>query len=316
MSTALEEPNTDTQAPAAASQRLRTTMAAMRLAFTWWGVRKTLSTEQKSQAAESFGAEGGFLSAGKKLIDTRSPKFRAVNAVRGRAVQLWKGLSLPYPEPGTRLIKHTDLGMLNVQMTSLKSELAETVAELSRHFDGLKAAARERLGELYCEADYPASLDGLFDMQWDFPGIEPPEYLRRLSPELYEQEARRVAARFDEAVTLAESAFMQELGRLVEHITERLHGHSDGRPKVFRDSAVTNLTEFFSRFRSLNVRSNQQLDELVERAQQVVQGVEPQQLRDDQSLRQHIATQLSRVQSSLDGLLVDRPRRNILRRPR
>ncbi len=30
---------------------------------------------------------------------------------------------------------------------------------------------------------------------------------------------------------------------------------------------------------------------------------------------QRVVTQLSGVQSSLDGLLVDRPRRNILRRP-
>ena len=51
-------------------------------------------------------------------------------------------------------------------------------------------------------------------------------------------------------------------------------------------------------------------------AQQVVRGVEPQQLRDNQSLRQHVATQMTAVQASLDGLLVDRPRRNIQRRPR
>ena len=76
------------------------------------------------------------------------------------------------------------------------------------------------------------------------------------------------------------------------------------------------MTEFFERFRSLNVRSNPQLDELVERAQQMLRGVEPQKLRDSTSLRQKLVTQLSSVQSSLDGLLVDRPRRNILRRPR
>ena len=36
---------------------------------------------------------------------------------------------------------------------------------------------------------------------------------------------------------------------------------------------MTNLTEFFERFRTLNVRSNEQLDELVTRAQQVLCGV-------------------------------------------
>jgi len=54
MNTLLPEPMTSTTDQA--SQRLRTTMAAIRLAFTWLGVRKTLSNEQKSQAADTFGA--------------------------------------------------------------------------------------------------------------------------------------------------------------------------------------------------------------------------------------------------------------------
>lgn len=77
-----------------------------------------------------------------------------------------------------------------------------------------------------------------------------------------------------------------------------------------------NLTAFFDRFRQLNVRSNEQLDELVQQCQQAVRGVEPQLLRDNRGLRQTVATQLGTVQSALDELLVDRPRRNILRRPR
>ena len=97
---------------------------------------------------------------------------------------------------------------------------------------------------------------------------------------------------------------------------ERLSGQEDGKPKVFRDSAVENLSEFFGRFRELNVRSSEQLDQLVGQAQRVIRGVEPQDLRDNAGLRQHVATEMSRVQSVLDGLLVDRPRRNILRRPK
>ncbi len=310
MSTSLKEPTTHSSS----AQRLRTTMAAMRLSFCWWGVRKTLSSQQKAQAAESFGAEGNYLSAGKKLIDTSNSRFKAVTAIRSRAVQFWRGLSLPYPEPGIRLIKHHDLDLMAVQMTSLKGELDEAVTALNADFDALKAAARRRLGDLYNEDDYPASLLGLFEMSWEFPSIEPPEYLRRLNPALYEQEAQRVAARFDEAVQLAEQAFLEELEGLVSHLSDRLAGTEDARPKVFRDSAVENLTEFFDRFRHLNVSSNEQLDELVGRAQQIVSGVQPQQLRDSQALRQQVATQLSGVQSVLDGLLVDRPRRNILRR--
>ena len=298
------------------SQRLRTTMAAVRVSLSWFGTRKTLTAEQKSQAADTFGAEGAFLSAGKKLLDTKHEKFKTVTAVKGRIISLWKSMSLPYPEPGIRLIRQDLIETFDSKMQSLKQELDEAVEQLDRHYEQLKSAARNRLGSLYNPADYPVSLRGLFSVTHDFPSVEPPHYLAELSPDLYRQECERVAARFDEAVRLAEQAFMEELQELVAHLTERLTGQADGRPKIFRDSAVGNLTEFFQRFRQLNVRSNDQLDDLVAQCQQIVRGVEPQSLRDDQGVRQHVAQQLSQVENVLDSLLVERPRRNILRRPR
>jgi len=298
------------------AEQLRTTMAAMRLSFTWFGTRKTLSPDQKARAAESFGAEGSYLSAGKKLIDVKHPAFRAVSAVRNRAVSYFRGMSLPYPEPAIRLVRQDRLDGITERMREFEEELDRAVANLDRAYGFLKSAARERLGSLYNEGDYPASLRGLFSMEVDFPSVEPPDYLRQLNPALYRQECQRVQARFNEAVELAEQAFCDELAKLVSHLTERLSGTEDGKPKIFRDSAVENLTEFFERFRQLNIGSHEQLERLVGDARRVVRGVRPQHLRDDQSLRQHVATELSAVQSVLDGLLVDRPRRNILRRPR
>ena len=314
MTSLLEEPRL--QAASSASDRLRSTMAAARLSFNWLGVRKSLSSSQKDQAADSFGAEGKYLSAGKKLLDTSHPAFKAVTAVRSQAVAYWKGISLPFPEPGIRLIPQGSIDEFNERMSSFRDELDEAVLELNEHYGELRHAARERLGDLFDSSDYPTTLVGMFAIEHDFPSVEPPPYLRQLSPELYQQECQRVQSRFDEAVQLAEQAFIEELARLVDHLSERLSGSADGKPKVFRDSAVTNMAEFFERFRSLNVRSNEQLDELVGNAQRVVSGVEPQDLRDSQALRQTLSTQMAAVQAGLDQLLVDRPRRNIQRRPR
>jgi hypothetical protein len=313
LSTILDEPITHSTNSA---ERLRTTTAAMRLSFTWFGTRKTLSPAQRSQAAESFGAEGAFLSAGKKLLDTRDPAFRAVTSVRHRAIAYFKGMSLPFPEPGVRLVRQEDVEVIDDRMAGFREELADAVAKLDDRFETLRASARRRLGDLYNDADYPLSLVGLFDVAWDFPSVEPPAYLRRLHPDVYRRECELVRARFDEALELAESAFTEELAGLVEHLAERLSGEVDGRRKVFRDSAVTNLAEFFERFRRLDVGSNEQLDALVDRARNIVEGIDPRRLRDNGTLRQRVATQLASVQSSLDGLLVDRPRRNIIRRPR
>ena len=135
-----------------------------------------------------------------------------------------------------------------------------------------------------------------------------------LQPDVYQAEQARVRERFESAVELAEEAFATELQRLTAHLAERLTGIHDGQPKIFRDSAVENLREFFKRFRRLNIRSNSELDILVEEAEQVITGIEPQQLRESNRLRQMVANDFEQIQASVGELLIDRPRRNILRR--
>ena len=275
MSTVLESPVV--HASTTVSERLRDTTAAVRLSFNWPGVRKALSAEQKSRAAEAFDADGSSIAATKRLIDTSHPAFKAVTAVKSQATGYWKGMTLPFPEAGVRLIRQDRVEEFDSRMTELRLELDEAVVALERHYGELRAAAARRLGTLFDERDYPPTLTGLFQIDWDFPSVDPPNYLLELNSELYEQESRRVAARFDEAVQ---------------------------------------LTEFFERFRELNIRSSEQLDETVEEARRVVHGIEPGQLRENHDLRQTVARELTAVQNVLDDLLVDRPRRRILRRPR
>ena len=159
----------------------------------------------------------------------------------------------------------------------------------------------------------PSKATSILRVYCECPSVEPPSYLLRLSPELYRQEQERLTRRFEEAVELAEQAFLSEFSKLVAHLTERLSGADDGNRKVFRDSAISNLAEFFERFRALNVRSNAQLDQVVEQAQQLVRGLTPQELRDNDTLRRQVATEMAGVQAQLDGMLVDRPRRQIIR---
>jgi hypothetical protein len=311
MSTALEE-RSNAHSSVAPAQRLRRTTAAVRVSLRWLGVRKTLTPEQKSRAAESFGAEGEYLSARKKLLDTRHAVYKEVVAVRGRILAHWKGVTLPFPEPGIRLLRHEDIEAFHQRMLDLRSELHSAVASLDDRYEEMQSAAKQRLGRLYNPADYPPRLQGLFEVEWDFPAVEPPNYLMQLSPAIYEQERSRVAARFEEAVQMAEQAFVSEFARLVSHLTERLAG-DDGAKKIFRDSAVTNLVEFFERFRRLNVSSNAELEDLVDQARQTVRGVNAQELRDNDGLRQHIAVKLGQVETTLHGLIVDAPRRRIVR---
>ncbi len=299
---------------ASVGERLQSETTAVRMKIHWPGVRKTLSQDQNRQAAGTFSADTKSLSTSKKLFDTRHPAFRAATAVKSQASDYWKSVTLPYVEPGMRLIRRRDVASFDVHMTSVQAELAEAVNQIEQAYDEMIDQARVRLGDLFDPADYSGNLRELFAIEWEYPSCDPPEYLLRVSPKLYYSECARVQRRFDESVKLAEQAFADELEQLVGHLAERLSGEDDGSPKVFRDSAVTNLLDFFDRFQRLNIHSDEQLDRLVADARSIVGGVVPQELRDQSNVRQRVATELSRVEASLEGWLTDRPRRSILRR--
>ncbi len=317
MSIVLEsEPATGSLTSDNTVSRLRQNFMACRVKFRWFGTSKALTTNQRTQAAESFGAEAAAISAAKRLIDTKHQSYRALTSTKSQINRFWRESSLPYPESGIRLIRNDAVDEFNTALTLFKSELESGVYELDHHFAELKEAARSRLGSLYNHDDYPTTLVGEFEVSWDFPSVEAPDYLRQLSPEIYRQECERVKSQFSNAASLAEQMFQEQLSDLVEHLVERLSNNESGKQKVFRDTTITNLEDFFSRFRQLNIGSNSELEQLVERAQSVVRGVEPQRLRDNESLRRQIAAQMSAVQASLDGLMIERPRRNILRKRR
>jgi hypothetical protein len=266
-------------------------------------------------AAGAFSADANVLSAGKKLFDTTHPVFRAVSAVRSKAVACWRGQTLPYVEPGVRLVKRETVSTLESQLRETQSELQQSVRDLDRCWNELVEQARERLGDLFDLTDYSQSIADEFAITWDYPATTPPDYLRSVAPEIYQSECNRVRERFTEAVQMAEAAFAEELATLVAHLAERLSGESDGKPKVFRDTAVTNLQEFFDRFRRLNIGTDESLEQLVEQAQSLIGGVVPEDLRQRESLRSRISSGLTRIEATLDGYMTDRPRRNIIRRP-
>ena len=317
MSTAIAaETAQDTTSQTNAVNRVRNNFLACRIKFKWFGTSKSLTSDQKSRAGELFGADGAAISAAKRLIDVKHESYRTLTSIKSQINQYWRDASLPYPEQGIRLIRNESVDDFNSSLLGYKSQLEEAVVDLDSHFYDLKEAARIRLGSLFDRDDYPSSLSNEFDVSWSFPSVSAPDYLRRLSPEIYRRECDRVRSQFSKSVELAEQMFQDQLAELVEHLVERLSADESGKKKTFRDTTITSLNDFVSRFRQLNIGSNEELNLLVEQAQSVISGVEPQSLRDNDSLRQRIATQMSAVQASLDGLMVDQPRRNILRKAR
>ena len=295
-----------------------TGMAAVRVSFTWLGTRKSLSAEQRDEAAQPFDADGSTSRRGRSCSTRGTRRSRRSRRSRSKIASTWKCDVPAVPRAGRAgLIRRDQIDEFVGLMEAYRGELRDAVANLDRHYGELKATAAERLGRLFNPADYPETLVGLVRRVLGLPelssrpttcGTSTRRSTRRNGRESPPGSTRRSRWRSRRSRRSSPSWW--------RHLTERISGTGeDGERKVFRDSAVGNLQEFFARFRSLNVGSNDQLDELVAQAQQAVRGVAAKDLRGSSDLRQRVATDLSRVQSALDGMLVDRPRRRILRTP-
>jgi hypothetical protein len=290
---------------------LREHCAAVKVSFTWFGTSRALTKDQKQAVANQFAADPNFISTGKKILDRTEEAFAKLTSIKGEITDYWKRSTLPYVEDGVRLLRKDNVEAFDQQMRTFSGTLSDAAYELEYTIDIIKERMKLNLGPaLYNDNDYPTNISQKFAVAWSFPSTEPPNYLAELNPALFEEERRRVAARFDEAVTLTEQAFAEEFAKLVAHLAERLKPGEDGKPKGFKDSSLDNLKDFFDRFRQLNVTNNEQLEALVNRAQQTVGSVEGKELRKSEQARADIANTLDQLSQDLGAMIAPRKRRS------
>jgi hypothetical protein len=214
---------------------LRKQTLACRLRREKLGTRKALTRDQIRTAAGEFDADAKFLSASKRILDTKDPSYKAVTAIIRRAVSFWKSLTTPYPEPGVRLIRKDRVELFGQKLTELSAELNAAVDALQERYADLRELARQKLGDLFNDDDYPNRIDGEFALDWDFPPIDAPAHLKTSIPSSISGKCDRIKAKFDEAARLMEQeALAAKFAELVEHLAERLKGDVDGKPKTGR----------------------------------------------------------------------------------
>mgnify|MGYP001570700517 CR=1 FL=1 len=111
----------------------------------------------------------------------------------------------------------------------------------------------------------------------------------------------------DEIKTALRGGFAE----LLDHATQRLSVSQNGKKVIFRDSLITNMTEFFKYFNDRNIIGDGELGRLVERARGILSGIKPEELRRDDVLRDSIRDKLVEIRQVMDKELMLKPTRRI-----
>lgn len=285
------------------ADELRDNTRAVKYSATKLGTRRAVSELQRQEAAEIFGALPEMLSVSKAILNKRGSEIRNVLACLSRAHTAWEFFTSPYPEKGIRLIREDRVLALENELATIDAELSEEVEALNTALNDYKEEAKQRLGTLYNESDYPHTVIGKFTFSIEYVNVEPDRRLLDIHPEIYAREVQRVKARFSEAIELTEAAFQEEFAKLISHLTDRLTSKEDGTRKSLSTAAIENITKFFDRLETMPIRSSQELEELISQAKQVMAGVDLKKLKKSDHAREEMREAMSGIMASIDSNL-------------
>jgi hypothetical protein len=297
------------------AEALRAKFSAVRLRTKWWGVTRKVDDVTRNTMAEAVGARSEEVHAKKYLVNTKHPKYKGCTKVRSNVKSFFKNTTNPWPEDGVRLCLREDIQKITDQVARAQSALDQAVAGLNEVYAEIREERRQSLGTMFREDDYPETLEGLFEVWLEFVNIEPPEYLQGENPRAFEMAERQALARLEEAVGLIETSMAEEFKVFLDSMVDRLGLDDQGKPKRFqvqkdgRCPVIDNLKDFFAKFKSMSLGSNEALDELVKQAEQVIQGVNPEGLRESMGAREAVREGMKAIGAQLDKMVELKPSR-------
>lgn len=269
----------------------------------WQGV-----TALGSNLMERIG-NSEWLKGAKVLVDPEC--LSSVRSVLSKARTYLAQNALPFPIHGLTLVPKETLARIDETICQMKSEFEAEVEKFIESYESEREKAKESLGHLFNEADYPINVLQKFRFEWRFITMDVPGKSGLLTPELYEREKEKFQTLMEETRELATVALREEFAGIVRHMVERLSGEEDGKPKKFKNSMMEKMGGFLESFGDRNLFADEKLAELVDQARDVVNGLSTDELRQDGNLRRYIAEEMNLLRVAVDGSLEDLPRRKI-----
>jgi len=219
--------------------------------------------------------------------------------------------ALPFPITSIYLIPKESLGHVDQRLEEFKERFWSKVNDFEDQYDLAREEAKQFLGELFNESDYPEDIATRFNFEWRFLTIDVPGKSNILTPEIYEREKQKFISMMEETKELAMSALREEFGEIVHNLMDRLNGNGNGTMKTFKASMLNKMHEFLDAFGSKNVFNDDQLAELVTQAKSIISGLSPYGLQYNKTIREKITGEMNQLKTAIDGAIEDAPRRKI-----
>ena len=253
-------------------------------------------------------AEVSLLKVSKTLLN--SSELDAIKKEDGKLRAWLYNTCLPF-DMGIMLLPIGLIETAESKMKAYKVGRASLVEKFIAAYPGLCAEAAQQLGSLYDATEYPTvdEIRKRYTFDWQYTTFGVPGQLKNISSALFEAEQQKAAATMQAATEEITSLMRETLLKLVSHLQARLSPGDAGKPKILRESAVDNLTQFLNTFDMRNVTNDADLASQVAKARALIGGHDAMSFRNSDVLKTQVLAGLDSIMDSLSEMVEEKPGR-------
>lgn len=256
----------------------------VRLNITGWSGKIT-DLEVMEDVARRAGAQGPA-----REVGTYSKRLILKEALKGiqqtaNSMRVWHTYyTMPWDDGSARLLPVSLHEAYTAKMDELIERRITETNKLVNNWDVYLEEARRRLGNLYKPQNYPtrAELVNRISQEYYFTPVPDASHFAVKAMEHETQERikrefeRQIQAKIESTVSDIYSRLRETTGAIVDRLSEPT---KDGKPKVFRDTLISNLTYLLDVLPALNLTNNAELNAIGDELTAALEGVKPEHLR-------------------------------------
>jgi hypothetical protein len=246
----------------------------------------------------------------RKLL-VRKEAISTLRQLESKLRETHYGITLPWADDGYRILSSKGFFAYQEKISAAIEEYNTAADELVTQYKALKKDAKERLGQLYNEADYPSAeeLRACYEAKVSVRPLPNAEDFRvDLGSETDVAVIRQqIDAELKAQVEEAHRSLYRRVAEVLEHASERLKAYSvdpEGRVShPFRESLIGNIKELLSIIPILNVTEDEELVKLAARIEAEVVNQPVDVLRDSDAAREKVIASADSILKKMSSFL-------------
>lgn len=283
---------------------LKSRAMLVRLSVSQWGARR-LDKSATAEIVASHNARSDAARVNKRLVSAAA--LGEIGKIESEARIFHYLVTLPWLDSGARILPAAAFLTYSEKMRNFRQRFESSVAAFLAVYDDAITAARQSLGTMFCESDYPSETEIRRKFAFSHDILPYPDS-SDFRVEIAEEQAAEIRSQIDSRLADALGAAMREpWQRIAEHVgkmAERLKAYKPGSEgtraeNIFRDSLVENVRELSALLPVLNITGDSRLAEIAERIRAELCQDDASALRDNPNARASVAASAESIMATV-----------------